>query len=134
MTIRRADQFTARVIRGVAFNEGISLYENTGTNAAPTAGDGLDLSAWPGLQLAARPEGLEGAQYAIRGTVVYEFQNPARIRIAISALELEKAVIDTPTGAELRPVRITVRAVDAALQERVVLNGVLQLLPGGFTA
>lgn len=133
MTVRRADQFTARAVRGVAFSEGISLYENAGTFAAPVAGDGLDLSAWPNVQIAARPEGLEGVEHIIRATVIYEFQAPARIRVTIPALELEKAVVDTPTGAELRPIRITVRAINAAGQERTILNGVLPLLPGGFT-
>lgn len=133
MTIRRADQFTARAIRGVAFNEGISLYVNGGTYSAPGAGDGLDLSGWTLIAVAAHPVGLEGVQYALRGTVIYEFTNPARILLAFPASELEKAVVPTPTGVELRPIRLTVRATNAALQQRTVLQGVIHLLPGGFT-
>jgi len=132
--VRRADQFSARVVRGVSFSEGISLYENVGTFAEPEAGDPLDLTEWPSVQVAARPEGLEGVAFAMRAAVVYEFVNPARIRVTISATELEKAVVDTPTGAELRPIRITVRAINAAAQERTILNGVLPMVAGGYTA
>lgn len=132
--LRRGDQYTSRAIRGVGFLKYVSLVDNAGTAAVPVAGDPLDLSDWAtSIVMAARGEGLEGVEYSIRGVAAYEFTNPARIRLEIAPSEMEKAVVETASGVDLRPIRVTVRATNAALQQRTLLNGVIHLLPGGYT-
>jgi len=133
VTVRRGDQYTSRAIRGVQFLKYVSLYENAGTLAAPVQGDAEDLSDWQTLLVAARGEGLEGVEYSMRGLATYEFTAPARIALKIDPAELEKAVIETASGVELRPIRITVRATNSGGGQRTLLNGVIHLLPGGYT-
>jgi hypothetical protein len=133
VTVRRGDQYTSRAIRGVQFLKYVSLFENGGTLSAPTQGDAQDLSDWQTLLVAARGEGLEGVEYAMRGLATYEFTSPARIALSIAPSELEKAVVETSSGVELRPIRITVRATNSGGGQRTLLNGVIHLLPGGYT-
>lgn len=134
-TLRRGDQYVSRAIRGVSFLKYVSLVDNAGTVSVPVAGDPLDLTDWSTtISLAARGEGLEGPEYAVRGLAAYEFVNPARIRLEIDKAEYAKAIVETANGVELRPIRVTVVATNAAGQQRTLLNGVIHLLPGGFTA
>lgn len=133
MTTLNGAQFRSRAYRGVKWTANVPLYDNAGTFGTPAAGEGLDLDDWPILTLAARPEGLQGAAYAIRGTASLTASNPAIVRLTIESTEFEKAVIQTPTGVELRPVRVTVRAAQTDRTQRTLLDGIIMFLAGGFT-
>jgi hypothetical protein len=134
VTLRRADQYQSRAYRGVQWHKLVSLYENDGTIVTVAQGDPLDLTDWPTLVLAAHPEGLEGSEFAIRGQATYETIDEAVLELRIARTELERAVVETPSGgAELRPIRVSVTAYNNAGDERPLLGGIIAFLPSGFT-
>lgn len=133
MTTYTCDQYRSRAYRGVRWETEVALYVNEGTFSAPSWGEGLDLEEWPFLLMQARPEGLEGDEYAITGAASYITRDPARLALSIPWEQLEKAVVTTPTGIELRPIRMVVKAGQTDRSERVLLRGIIQFLPGGYT-
>ena len=134
MTTYTCDNYRSRAYRGVRWETEVPLYENIGTFSAPVYGDGLDLDLWPFLLLQVRPEGLEGAAYVITGSAAYLARNPARVALSIPWEQMERAVVATPSGVELRPMRLVLKAGQADRSERTLLRGVIQFLPGGYTA
>lgn len=114
-------------IRGVSYYEEFSLFANTGTEAAPTMGDPLDLDDWPSIIVMID---VAADQTIVRGTVDYVSNNPARFWVNINYVELDKAF---DAANRSRPLHYTVKALNTAgTQERPLQNGIIRVRESGY--
>lgn len=115
------------VLRGVAYYEEFSLFQNIGTEAAPVLGDPLDLTDWP---LALAMIDVAADQAIVRGSAAVVSANPARVSLAIPVAELDRAF---DSGNRSRPLHVTLKAQNtAATRERVLLNGIIRVRESGY--
>lgn len=122
-----ANRMEIEATRGVSFYEEYDLVENDGTEAAPIAGDAVDLTDWPTvvamLDVAAD-------QTIVRGTAAIVSAAAGRFSLSVNYEELDRA-FDTRNNS--RPLHVTVKALNsAATQERVLLNGVMRVRESGY--